>query len=198
MARRHGRTVFLFVTAIALLGGTGLDQAPGSQGSPRSQEKSPPHFDDFPVVGEFHGKPGPVDLSSHPDARTFQTRLRQGAQKGANFAGNYALVSWGCGNECQGSLIIDLRTGKVFGLAESASEPSGRAMREILDSSRGVNFKLTSKQLIVDPPCSKDYKPSVSFGRSQEPVRYYIMENDGLRLIHKTPCRLVNEKQQCD
>jgi len=201
MTARHVRIILVIAIGIALLGRTVSAQMPGPQGTSSAQKENPPLFEDFPVVEEFHGKLARVDLSSHPNARAFRTRLRDSAQKGPNFAGHYALVRWGCGNECGQSLVIDLRTGKVYGLAEPPSEPPlGRAVRvkgELLEFSRGVNFRLTSKLLIVDPPCPKDYNPCVSFGRSEEPVRYYIMEEDGLRLIHKTPCRLVNEQQQC-
>jgi len=190
MTSRQDRIFLAITIGIALLGTTVSAQMPGPQGTSTAQRENPPRFEDFPVVEEFHGKLTRVDLSSHPNARTFRTRLREGAQKGPNFAGHYALVDWGCGNECGTSLIIDLQTGKVYGLAEPLSKPP-------LGFSRGVSFRLTSKLLIVDPPCPKDYNPCVSFGMSEEPVRYYIMEKDGLRLIHKTPCRLVNEKQQC-
>ncbi len=161
---------------------------PREPSSPRKETS--PQFEDYPVVEEFHGKPARVDLSSHPDARTFRTRLIEGAKKGPNFGGHYALIWWGCGNECQMSLLIDLHTGIVYGLAEP---PSKRP----LESSRGLEFGPTSKLLIVDPPCPEDYNPCVSFGRSGEPVRYYLMEDNGLRLIHKTPCELVSERQQC-
>jgi hypothetical protein len=201
MTARHFRVISAIAMSITLLGTTVSAQMLGPQGASISQEENPPRFDDFPVVEEFRGKPARVDLSSHPIARTFRTRLREGALKGPNFAGHYTLVSWGCGNECGQSLIIDLHTGKVYGLAEPPNSPSsdraGRVKHQVLEFSRGVDFTLASKLLIADPPCPKDYNPCVSFGRSGEPIRYYIMEDDGLRLIHKIPCRLVNEKQRC-
>ena len=33
---------------------------------------------------------------------------------GANFAGHYSVVAWGCGTECETFMIVDLKTGKVF------------------------------------------------------------------------------------
>ncbi len=158
--------------------------------SPNPQNRNLPQFEDYPVFGDFHGNPAKVDLSSHSYARTFRTRLRDGAKKGPNFAGHYALVCWGCGNECQMSLVIDLRTGTVYGLTEP---PSQRP----LESSRGLDFRVTSRLIIVDPPCPENYNPCVSFGRSREPVRYYVMEDKGLKLIHEMPCKLVNERQEC-
>ncbi len=190
MERGIRKIILPIFLSIPLLGPAVSAQMPGSQETSISQKEDPPRFDDFPVVEEFRGKPARVDLSSHRNARTFRTRLREGAEKGPNFAGKYALVLFGCGNECQQTLIVDLRTGKVYGLAE----PPGHRP---LQSSRGLDFRLTSGLLIADPPCPKDYNPCVSWGRSGEPIRYYIMEDDGLRLIHKTPCRLLNERQRC-
>lgn len=119
----------LLVIALSLaLWGTSVSaQMLDPQETSSVQKENPPRFEDFPVVEEFHGKPAWVDLSSHPSARTFRTRLRDGAKKGPNFAGHYALVFWGCGNECQASLVIDLCTGKVYGLAE----PPNKALPRI-------------------------------------------------------------------
>jgi hypothetical protein len=200
MPVRYATIILAIAIGTPLLGTTTFAQMSGPQRASSTQKRTPPLFEDFPVVEEFHSEPARVDLSSHPIARTFRTRLRDGARQGPNFAGHYALVWWGCGNECQGSLVIDLRTGKVYGPVAPPSElPSASTGRkkEMLESSRGIDFRLTSKLLIADPPCPKDYNPCVSFGRSEEPVRYYIMERDGLRLIHTTPCKLVNEPQQC-
>lgn len=170
--------------------GTSLSAQVAKSSKPSDSCKiRPPQFDDYPVTEEFHGRAASVDLSSHPNARTFRTRLREGAKKGANFAGHYALVWWGCGNECQQALAIDLRTGNVYGLTKP-SEP--------LQSSRGFEFRPTSTLVIADPPCPDDNNPCVSSARTEEPVRYYLMEEKGLKLIDKTPCKLINERQWCE
>lgn len=152
-------------------------------------ESAPPAFKEFSVVqSRKHNQPAILDLSSHQSAEMFRTTLMQGVTKGPNFAGHYALVSWGCGNECQGTLVVELKTGQVY---------SVRGGLRPLQSSRGLDFRLGSRLLIVDPPCSDHYNPCVSHGSSELPVRYYLMENEGLRLIHKIPCRLRNERQVC-
>jgi len=185
MAYSPIKSIFVIVISLALYG-TSLSAQPKLSKPSNSLKNTNPQFEDYPAVEEFRGKPALVDLSSHPNARTFRTRLREGAKQGTNFAGHYALVWWGCGNECQQALVIDLRTGIVYGLAEpSAKRP--------LESSRGLEFISTSRLIIADPPCPKDYNPCVSWGRSEEPVRYYLMEENGLRLIHKTPCKLEKE-----
>jgi hypothetical protein len=68
----------------------------------------------------------------------YQTRLREGAKKGPNFAGYFTLVSWGCGSSCQEWAVIDARTGRVFD--------------RILRTTAGSEFYLNSRQLIADSP----------------------------------------------
>ena len=58
--------------------------------------------------------PSPPNLASHPLARQFRTRLRQGAAEGPNFAGHFTIASWGCGAACVQFAIIDARNGQVF------------------------------------------------------------------------------------
>lgn len=169
------------------LSGTSLSaQLAKSSKSSNSWRNGHPQFEDYSAIEESIGQPASVDLSSHPNARTFRTRLREGAKQGANFAGHYALVWWGCGNECQQALVVDLRTGIVHGLAE----PSAKVP---LQSSRGLEFRPTSTLIVADPPCPENYNPCVSSARTAGPVRYYLMEEKGLKLILEIPCKLENE-----
>jgi hypothetical protein len=171
---------------------------------PPEQEKGfrrIPEFADFPSSDVFIGQPAPIDVSSHPVARMYATKIREGAAAGPNFTGRHAIVTWRCGNECQQSLIVNVRTGKVYGVVEPPSKPpAGQTelvTKGVLKTSRGANFRLGSRLLVADPPCSQDYNPCVSWGNSERPVRYYVMDENGLKLIHTVPCRLVNNRQVC-
>jgi len=115
-----------------------------------------------------------VDLSSHPDARLYRTKLQEGAALGPNFAGRYSLVSWGCGTECQMIGIVDLPTGEVLGIEGERHFPI---------ASRGVEFRLSSKLLILDPPCSDLHVSCESGASARTPVRYYRITETGLSLI---------------
>src|SRR5512137_1568643 len=129
------RPLILVIALVLSLWGTAMPVQMAERPEPSSlQKENSPQFEDYPAVDEFRSKPVEVDLSSHPKARYFRTRLKDGAKKGPNFAGHYTLVLWGCGNECQMSLIIDLRNGKVYGLAEPP-------MNRPLQSSRGLDFR---------------------------------------------------------
>jgi hypothetical protein len=73
-----------------------------------------PRYQDFSITNIFKGKPAAVDLSSHPQARTYRTQLRRQAAEGPNFAGHYKIAIWGCGSSCQAFAIVDSQTGRVY------------------------------------------------------------------------------------
>ena len=56
--------------------------------------------------------------------------------KTPNFAGNYTFVEWGCGTECQSSMIIDWRNGKI---------------NDALTACLGYSYSSKSKAIIVNP-----------------------------------------------
>jgi hypothetical protein len=97
-----------------------------------------PDFGDYRVQDIYTGRPASVDLSSHPIAREYRTRLRKGAAKGPNFAGHYSVVDWGCGSGCQNFAIVDSINGKVF------HTPG-------INSQAGQSFRLDSRLLIMNP-----------------------------------------------
>lgn len=111
--------------------------APPVAGAVAQALGTPPVFADFPAVRVYKGKASPVDLSSHPRARMFRTRLRQTAGERPNFAGEWIVATWGCGTACQMVSLINARTGRVMMLPFAAS--------------RGVAHRATSRLLIVDP-----------------------------------------------
>jgi len=74
-----------------------------------------PKFGDFPAGEVFSGRPAVPVLKRAKD-RTFRTRIREGAEKGPNFAGHYTVAEWGCGTECVDAAMIDAKTGAVLDL----------------------------------------------------------------------------------
>lgn len=97
-----------------------------------------PAFSDFMVAPSRLMAAKPPDLSSHPEARTFRTVLRNGAKVGVNFAGHYTVVTWGCGSPCKRLALIDRATGQVY------FPPIWPAL--------GAEFRADSALLIVDSP----------------------------------------------
>jgi hypothetical protein len=97
-----------------------------------------PKFDEYRAPESFEGPPAAVATGSSRLARTYRTRLREGAKAGPNFAGHFTLVAWGCGSSCQEWAILDARTGRVFDW--------------LVRSTAGAEFYPNSRLLIVDSP----------------------------------------------
>ena len=97
-----------------------------------------PTFLNYSVKIEFNGKPASVDLESHPKARTYRTRLREGQAKGPNFADHYTIIIWGCGSQCQRFAIMNAIDGKVY-------------FPHTNYSTNGIKFRRDSNLLIIDP-----------------------------------------------
>ena len=106
----------------------------------KAQNSSLPRFEDYPVSQLFKGKPAPVGLRTHPRANLFRTMLREGAKQGANFAGHYTVVMWGCGSDCMEVAIVDAKTGRVY-FAPFIVTPSMKA-----------DYRINSRLLVQNPP----------------------------------------------
>jgi len=69
---------------------------------------------------------GPVQLPRFKDRdrdfADYRTRIRDGMRQGANFAGHYALIGWGCGTGCQVYVVGDVITGQMFDFLLSGEE----------------------------------------------------------------------------
>ncbi|MCL4360373.1 hypothetical protein M1555_03920 [Patescibacteria group bacterium] len=67
---------------------------------------------------KFEGSPSPVNFSNFPEAKTFDTRIKEVVAKGVNFAGHYTFVSWGCGTDCFGYAVIDVTSGNIIAFSK--------------------------------------------------------------------------------
>lgn len=103
-----------------------------------------PKFSQFPARKYNRGPTGRVDLSD-PHAYSYRTRLREGAQQGANFAGHYRVVTWGCGTDCETGAIIDAFTGHVVFLP---SVNSYQMEHEMDPDYNSIVFRLDSRLIV--------------------------------------------------
>lgn len=103
--------------------------------------KTKHHFKDYPAQ-VYHGRMvKKADRNSNPAARQFRTRIAYTYKKGINFAGHYCFVYWGCGTECQSSVILDVINGKVY---------------DGVVATGGYDFQKNSRMLMVNPPDSSN------------------------------------------
>ncbi|HUX80130.1 MAG TPA: hypothetical protein VMW10_10370 [Alphaproteobacteria bacterium] len=135
-----------------------------------------PDFSTYPVseIDVLKEKPAPVDLSSHKGAKTYKSKLQEGAEKGPNFAGHYTVVSIGCGTQCQENWVIDAKTGKIL---------------DKFPSIVGTKQQVDSTLLIVnpaDPELKKAYEE-----HPEQPLlgemntTYEILKDGKFEVIHK-------------
>jgi hypothetical protein len=124
-------------------------------------------FSDYPAK-EYTGKPHRLDLSSDPAAKEFQTRLRAVLRAGPNFAGHFAVVTWGCGSACTKYRIVDVATGRVF--------PADTTLDF---SCHTLTFEKTSRLVIQTPLDLREWDESCG----QKGVRYFIWEHQRFRKL---------------
>jgi hypothetical protein len=90
-----------------------------SQGILSQAEKPRPKFSDYPVNDVYRGEPVRPIITK--EFREIRTVIRKGADSDVEFAGHYTVPRWGCGTSCNGFVIVDSISGKVyegFGVAE--------------------------------------------------------------------------------
>ncbi len=102
-----------------------------------------PKFDQFPSPA-YRGPVGHLDLSS-PDAYSYRTRLRNGAQQPVNFAGHYQLIQWGCGTTCSTGAVIDALTGRVTFLPAVMTQGMQASMDANFNS---IEFRVNSRLIV--------------------------------------------------
>lgn len=105
------------------------------------------------------GKPADVDFDTNPDAKLFRSTIASQVAEGANFAGHYAVATWGCGTECQGYAITDVLTGKIIEYVP----------HHAFQASEGLSFSANSNILVFNP------KPEVA-GSNKTAVE--VLEDD--------------------
>ena len=142
-----------------------------------AEVKERPTFEKYKTSLQYKGK-AKLDLKSHKEGRLYRTVLRNGVKKGANFAGQYAVIENGCGTNCQLNWIVNLKTGKIIAQ---------------LQTTRSVKFRIDSSLIIIEPLLeyileeykneSKDIIPATV---SCVPyVSYAIIKGDKLHYIYK-------------
>ncbi|HEY1211289.1 MAG TPA: hypothetical protein VGE85_18130 [Terracidiphilus sp.] len=130
-------------------------------------------FEHYPAVADFSGSPAkPLLITPHEHA--FRTMIRTQALNGPNFAGHYTVAKWGCGSPCLSFVIIDAKSGAIYdpGFSAGCANSNG--------SGAGINFKLTSRLIIVTG-LSKESKEVVCGDD------FYQWDGKRLKWIHFEP-----------
>ncbi len=142
-----------------------------------------PSFNRYPVQEKYF-VPVSLNIDSNPRGALFKTKISEGyVQDQPNFAGKYTIVSWGCGVDCFGWVIINNATGQIFGDYISETLLDG-------GSSYGISFDIQSNLLIINPSEVDD--PEYFKGMDERlkgflrerkdlyPTRYFLWQEDEL------------------
>lgn len=66
------------------------------------------------ITEPYNITPKYPDFDKKRGVSNFKTVISRAIESGANFAGYYTVATWGCGTDCFGYSIIDLRTGEII------------------------------------------------------------------------------------
>ena len=137
-----------------------------------------PKFSDFRVNLKASYPQTKLNTDSKLTKR-FKTMLSSYLDAGPNFAGEYALASWGCGSSCLRHAIINVQNGRTFWPKEI------EATFNLLSCSKDtLYFQSASKLLIVNKKHEDD----------QIEQTYMIWEKSRFKLVTK---RVIREKDFC-
>jgi len=126
-----------------------------------------PTFKTYHVDSIYTGRAARTDFSTTPQLKLFRTVIKAGYKTNKlNFAGHYCLVTWGCGSDCQGHAIIDLKDGKVYDAPGSGS---------------GCAFKKNSRMVVVNPP----QKDNLIYDYSLGPPEVWIFDEQTKKFTQK-------------
>jgi hypothetical protein len=117
---------------------------------PQESESDAPRFADYPAQRRVRTWAAPV-LASR-EARLHRSTIGAEVANGPNFAGDYTLAAWGCGNACTQVAIVAARNGRIvfpaelrrIGTDRVGTWDGGRALRY-----RGLRFCRDSRLLAV-------------------------------------------------
>jgi hypothetical protein len=135
------------------------------------------------------------------------TTGKEMGRAGPNFAGHYIIVNFGCGeffSDCLGSAIVDARTGHVyrFPIPDAGMHwkpyfgvlAAERVASNPPDSFHGfplkspLAYRLNSRLLVANT--CEGVEPAggsvITFNSVGCGAHYYIMDEDGLKLIHRS------------
>ncbi len=175
-SQKLARLLILVLAFCSIVGSQGASYGLAGSKLRAQKQGAVPRYEDFPVTKIYKGKPAPPVLSS-TEARTFRTRLKEGAAKGPNFAGHYTIVGWGCGSSCQQLAVIDAQTGKVY---FSKTLPNAvYAMLPDTEEEPGLKYRLNSKLLVLVGWPGEGDQPDDLAG-----IFYYKWENNEFKLVH--------------
>jgi hypothetical protein len=101
----------------------------------------------YSVEEAFDGSPQ-VDFSTYEAARHYRTAISQDVARGVNFAGRYVVSTWGCGQGCVGSAVVNAETGKILSYGLISSGYIFEVNSRLLDAEREGYYVVEGDELV--------------------------------------------------
>jgi hypothetical protein len=168
-----------------------------------AQDGRVPRLEDFAVAEAFAGAYAQPVLSS-PEERRYRTVIRNGFCKGRgvvdgatgkeftaagpNFAGHYAIVTWGCGSPCLMAAILDLKSGRVF--PPPFHHGPGHSYFQVpwAFPAQALEYRLNSRLLVAnicEQLTTANVDGRTDFQAHQCGAHYFVMNDAGPKLIRR-------------
>lgn len=149
------------------------------------KDERAPKFENYSIPLEIPVEHPKVDTKTTTTGRTYRTVLKNGIAAGANFAGHYTVVVWGCGSSCSSFAVVDLKTGQVIlpkGIHSVTGLHLDNTVEQFLPEGQhgywGYRYKLDSRLLVLVGMFNEDEK--------REGAYYFVMDNNHLKQVHQT------------
>jgi len=94
-----------------------------------------PSFDDYQANQSFAGRAN-VDFSTNEAATHHRTAITKDIAAGVNFSGKYVVSTWGCGDGCKGSAVINAESGKILSYGLESTNFTFKRESGLLDAKR--------------------------------------------------------------
>jgi hypothetical protein len=146
----------------------------------QSSAKVPPRFEDYAATA-YTGAIAPARIVT-PGQNKYRTRIRDGMEKGPNFAGDMIVTQWGCGAPCLMMAMVSARTGEVHRLPLALENGFALPLLRIgltVGSNPEVEFRQNSRLLILSAT------PNWLRENHRAWKHYFIWENNRWVLLYR-------------
>jgi hypothetical protein len=145
----------------------------------KAADDKSPKFANYPVDSIHTGKSAAVQLTTE-EHQMFRTRLRDARNEPISFAGEYAVVTWGCGSGCFMGAAVSHKTGKVHMLPGEGLTSFGKTN---WDNTEPLTFRVNSNLMVIYA-----FRGGEESEDDEGMVHFYSLDNDkGFKFIKSVP-----------
>ena len=111
----------------------------------QAADSTAPKFRDYPVTQIYQGAPVKIKLTTEDD-QMFRAQLNEASTMPADFAGEHAIATWGCGTGCLMGAAVSHKTCKIHWLP---GESLGQYGKTDWTNDEPLTHRLDSKLIVI-------------------------------------------------